>query len=611
MCAPRNDKNHRILLIDDNEAIHTDFQKILGGGAEEDPTFDEAEAALFQDTPGVVVAAEGFQLDSAYQGREGVDRTREALREGRPYAMAFVDVRMPPGWDGIETVARLWEEDPYVQVVICTAYSDYSWGEMVEKLGLNDQLVILKKPFDSVEVRQLAAALTEKWSLTRKAKMKLEEVERIVEARTREIAQARDELQAINRDLAAARDAAEAANRSKSTFLANMSHEIRTPMTAILGFAEQLVQPGLSELEKADAISTINRNGHYLLEIINDILDISKIEAGRMTVEHVAYSPCQIVADVASLVQVRADEKGLTFNTEYIGAVPERIKTDPTRLRQILINLIGNAIKFTKAGGVRLTVRYVGDGDAPYMRFDVLDTGVGMTTEQIAKLFRPFAQANDSTTRRFGGTGLGLAISKHFAKLLGGDVTVVESRADVGTRFRATVAAGPLGAAKLIEAPNNTLRPARTGQLSTPDAVADLLSGLRVLLAEDGPDNQRLIAYILKKAGAEVTVQEDGKLAAEAALAARDEGHPFDVILMDMQMPVMDGYAATGLLRREGYTDPIIALTAHAMEGDRRKCTQAGCDDYAAKPIDRRALIRQVGQWARAGAEAHPRGVPT
>ncbi|MFH1749255.1 MAG: response regulator [Planctomycetota bacterium] len=610
MCAQRNDKNRRILLIDDNEAIHADFQKILGG-VEGNTALDAAEAALFQDTPVVVDATEGFQLDSAYQGREGVDRAREALREGRPYAMAFVDVRMPPGWDGIETVARLWEEDPYVQVVICTAYSDYSWGKMIQKLGLTDQLVILKKPFDSVEVRQLAAALTEKWSLTRKAKMKLEEVEHIVETRTREIAQARDELQAINRDLAAARDAAEAANRSKSTFLANMSHEIRTPMTAILGFAEQLVQPGLSELERTDAIATINRNGQHLLEIINDILDISKIEAGRMTVEHIASSPCQIVADVASLVQVRADEKGLTFNTEYIGAVPEEIKTDPTRLRQILINLIGNAIKFTKEGGIRLIVSYVGNGYTQYMQFDVLDTGVGMTAEQAAKLFRPFTQADDSTTRKFGGTGLGLAIGKHFAKLLGGDVTVVESRVGVGTRFRATVAAGPLDAAKLVEAPNNTLRPARTGQASTPDASADLLSGLRILLAEDSPDNQQLISFILKKAGAEVTVAENGKIAAELALAASAEDHPYDVILMDMQMPVMDGYAAAGMLRRGGYTGPIIALTAYAMEGDRKKCIQAGCDDHATKPIDRDVLLRQVARWARDGTEVRPCGVST
>ena len=611
MSAPRNDKNRRILLIDDNEAIHADFQKILGNGAERDLAFEEAEAALFQDTPGVADTVEGFQLDSAYQGREGVDRAREARREGRPYAMAFVDVRMPPGWDGIETVARLWEQDPYVQIVICTAYSDYSWGEMVEKLGLSDQLVILKKPFDSIEVRQLTAALTEKWRLTQKARIKLEEVEHIVEARTREITQARDELRAINRDLAAARDAAEAANRSKSMFLANMSHEIRTPMTAIMGFAEQLVQPGLSELEKTVAITIINRNGQHLLKIINDILDLSKIEADMMTVENIACDPCQIVADVASLVQVRADEKGLTFNTEHIGAVPEEIKTDPTRLRQILINLIGNAIKFTKKGSVRLVVRYVGDGDAPYMQFDVLDTGVGMTTEQIALLFRPFAQADDSTTRKFGGTGLGLVISKLFAKMLGGGIAVVESHAGVGTHFRATVSAGPLGAVKMIETPSITLKPMQTGHESTPDTAGDSLSGVRILLAEDGPDNQRLISFVLEKAGAKVTIAENGKIAAELALAASAEEHPYDVTLMDMQMPVMDGYAATGMLRREGYTGPIIALTAHAMEGDRQKCIQAGCDDYATKPVDRRALIRQVAQWTRDGAEVRLRGVLT
>ena len=204
-----------------------------------------------------------------------------------------------------------------------------------------------------------------------------------------------------------------------------------------------------------------------------------------------------------------------------------------------------------------------------------------------------------------------MAISRHFAKLLGGDVAVVESRAGAGTRFRATVAAGPLGTAQLIKTPNNTLKPARTGQESTAPAAENPLGDLRILLAEDGPDNQRLISFVLKKAGAEVTVAENGKIAAELALAASAEEHPYDMILMDMQMPVMDGYAATGMLRREGYTGPIIALTAHAMEGDREKCAQAGCDDYATKPIDRGVLIRQVARWVSDGAEARPHGVST
>ncbi len=389
---------------------------------------------------------------------------------------------------------------------------------------------------------------------------------------------------------------AEMANISKSEFLANMSHEIRTPMTAILGFAENLLESDQSESEKLNAIHTIRRNGEYLIDIINDILDLSKIEADKMVVERLPCNPCRIVAEVASLMRVRADAKGLPFNIEYIGAIPETIQSDPTRVRQILINLIGNAIKFTEVGGVRLVTRFVEGNHKPRLQFDVIDTGRGMTEEQVAKLFQPFVQADASTMREFGGTGLGLTISKRFAELLGGDIVFVETEEGVGTTVRVTVRTGSLDGVKMLEDPISATLVADAPRPGTP--VERLgLEGCRILLAEDGPDNQRLISFVLQKAGAGVTVVENGKLAVDTALAAlnrRREGdpkHTFDIILMDMQMPVMDGYEATGLLRLKGYTGPIIALTAHAMASDREKCIKAGCDDYATKPIDRKKLI--------------------
>ena len=397
-----------------------------------------------------------------------------------------------------------------------------------------------------------------------------------------------------------AKEAAEAATRSKSEFLANMSHEIRTPMTAIMGFADVLFEHGNLEgapPERVEAAQTIKRNGEYLLGLINDILDLSKIEAGKMTVERIACKPCEIVAEVVSLMRVRADAKGIPLKIEYTGAIPEIIQTDPTRLRQTLINLIGNAIKFTEVGEVQLITRFVDDKDKPVMQFDVVDTGLGMTEEQGARLFRPFTQADASTTRKFGGTGLGLAISKRLTEMLGGNISVVETKAGVGTRIRVTVATGPLDDVKMLEDPLvATVLTAETTTVA-PSTDRPALHGCRILLAEDGLDNQRLIAHLLKKAGAEVTVEENGKLAVDAALAARDEGNPFDVILMDMQMPVMDGYEATGLLRRKGYTAPIIALTAHSMAGDRQKCLDAGCDDYTGKPINRKKLIETIRQY--------------
>ncbi|MFQ5461940.1 MAG: response regulator [Phycisphaerae bacterium] len=396
-------------------------------------------------------------------------------------------------------------------------------------------------------------------------------------------------------ELEAARRQADHANVAKSEFLANMSHEIRTPMTAILGFAENLLDSSRPESERVNCVHTIRRNGEHLLGLINDILDLSKIEAGKMTIEHVACHPCQIIADVVSLMRVRADAKGLSLKFEYTGAIPGTIQCDPTRLRQILINLTGNAIKFTEQGCVRLVTELVERNGEPHLQFDVVDTGVGLTEAQMGKLFNAFGQADTSTTRKFGGTGLGLAISKRFAELLGGDITVAATEVGVGSTFRVTVATGSLSGVKMLDDP-------MSATVLTDDATAGSraipsnLDGLRILLAEDGPDNQRLISFVLKKAGADVTVVENGKLALDAALAARDDGKPFDVILMDMQMPVMDGYEATGCLRLQGYHRPIIALTAHAMAGDREKCIRAGCDDYASKPIDRAVLLKQIGK---------------
>ena len=609
MNEPGQQINRRVLVIDDNRAIHDDFRKILTGGTSGvAPDYDGATGALFGDTPVSEESGE-FEVDSAYQGQEGLEMVRRAARDGRPYALAFVDVRMPPGWDGVETIAHLWEEDPDLQAVVCTAFADYSWDEMVAKLGRSDQLLILKKPFDEVEVRQLAWAMTAKWDLTRRARHELREVERMVEARTREIMRAHDDLYELNQELATAQAVAEAANRSKSQFLANMSHEIRTPMTAILGFAN-LWSDDLSGCTRcadhagcakragvAEAVQTIRRNGEYLISLINDILDLSKIEAGRMTVERIDCSPCQLVAEVASLVRPRTEAKGLSFKTEYGSPIPDKIQTDPTRLRQILINLLGNGIKFTEAGEVRLVTTLVDDGAEPLLQFDVVDTGIGLTDEQAAGLFQTFCQADSSTTRRFGGTGLGLTISKRLAGLLGGDVTVAESRPGRGTRMKLTVTTGPLDDVQLIEDASAATVLAHCRDRKDDSANPAALQGCRILLAEDGLDNQRLIAHVMKRAGAEVTVVDNGKLAVGAALAAvnrrrdGDPKRPFDVILMDMQMPVMDGYEATRTLRQKHYTGPIIALTAHAMAGDRDECLAAGCDDYATKPIDRNKLI--------------------
>jgi PAS domain S-box-containing protein len=391
------------------------------------------------------------------------------------------------------------------------------------------------------------------------------------------------ERKRVEAELRRAKLAAEDANRTKSEFLANISHEIRTPMTAILGYTDLLLEPGQPEEDRVRHARTIQRNGRHLLAIINDILDLSKIEAGKFTVERSAASPVQVAQDAVALVESAAIEKSLDLRVEYDGLLPAQVRSDATRLRQILVNLLGNAIKFTDRGSVRLRVGVV-EGR---LRLSVIDTGIGMTAEQQAKLFQPFTQMDGSASRRFGGTGLGLTISRRLAQLLGGDISV-HSAPGVGSEFTVVIDPGELGGVALVRP--EEIKPR---QAEAPHAPTVMLSA-RVLVAEDGPDNQALIQHYLNKAGATVTLVENGQLAVEAVAEAARKGEPYDLVLMDMQMPVLDGYTAAGRLRELGFTGAVIALTAHAMEGDRERCLAAGCDDFVPKPIDRLMLLETV-----------------
>ena len=427
-------------------------------------------------------------------------------------------------------------------------------------------------------------------------------IAQIEEARA-ELQQANSELEervhARTSELVMARDAAEAASRAKSDFLAKMSHEIRTPMTAILGYADVLRSEEMSHLDREQHLITIRRNGEHLLAVINDILDISKIEAGQMTTEAIETSPGEIIADVASLMRARAQEKKLDLNVEYEGPIPAWIKTDPTRLRQILVNIVGNAVKFTEKGQVKLTAQFRrGEEGVPdQMHFAVKDSGIGMTPEQHGRLFKAFSQGDDSMARRFGGTGLGLAISRNLAQLLGGELWC-ESEPGTGSTFHVAVETGSLEGIEMITDQSEAIA-------AQPVQIARKVElNCRVLLVEDGADNQRLVSFLLKKAGASVEIAGNGLIGMNRALEAQAANEPFDVVLTDMQMPVMDGYTAARKLREHGYTRPIIALTAHAMTDDVIKCVEAGCDDYASKPVNRQKLLELVDRYAQKVAQA-------
>ncbi|MGA3068388.1 MAG: response regulator [Tepidisphaeraceae bacterium] len=389
-------------------------------------------------------------------------------------------------------------------------------------------------------------------------------------------------------DLVGAVEKAESANRAKSSFLANMSHEIRTPMAAIMGYSELLMDPTQTLAERQEALQIVRRSARHLLELINDVLDISKIEAEKMTVERIEMDLPQVVADAVSVMHSRAIEKGLRFQLKFGDPLPRFIQSDPLRVRQVLMNILANAMKFTERGEIRLGVSCEVEGDAARIVFEVTDTGIGMSRQQVGRLFQPFTQADESMTRRFGGTGLGLTISKRLAELLGGGLTI-ESAAGVGTTCKLWIAGGPLKGVELLHGLNETVKTTTTVRGEVKKAIT--LKG-RILLAGDGPDNQRLISLHLRKGGAEVVIAENGRKAVDLAQAGE-----FDLILMDMQMPELDGYRATSELRSRGCKLPIVALTAHAMTEDRAKCMAAGCTDYLTKPIDRTTLLTAVAGY--------------
>lgn len=401
------------------------------------------------------------------------------------------------------------------------------------------------------------------------------------------------ELERTKQQLSEAKESAEAANEAKTSFLANMSHEIRTPMNAILGFTEVLRRDiEQDEGKRQKHLNTIHSSGTHLLNLINDILDLSKVEAGGLEVEQIDCAAHQVVADVITVMNVRAEEKGIWLDYQFESDIPATIQSDPARIRQILTNLVGNAIKFTEKGGVRVITKFQIEHGQNQIVFQVVDTGIGMTQEAANKIFDPFSQADATVTRRFGGTGLGLSISKRFAEALGGGI-VVHSEPGVGSVFVVTVDAGAIDGVAMIRPTDEDLQVAEeeAGPLSVK------LPELNVLLVDDGDENRDLLGLILTEIGAKYESAINGVEAIELATSKA-----FDVVLMDMQMPVMDGYTATRKLREMGYDRPIVALTAHAMYEAEDQCLDAGCSGFLSKPIEFDKLIATLSEVAGVAA---------
>lgn len=439
----------------------------------------------------------------------------------------------------------------------------FASGDMKVRTNLTgqDEVAIVGQAFD-----KMAHSVAENVDALTKA---TDQLEQRVEERTLELAEARDK--AIEAD------------RSKSAFLATMSHELRTPLTAIIGFSDSLLDPDQVMAERIESIHSIIKGSKHLHRIINDILDVSKIDADKLEIEHIPVNLFEILRDVEAIISLLATEKGLKFSIKYDFPLPEVITSDPLRLKQILINICNNAVKFTEEGSV--TVKVSCDCKKQNVIFKVIDTGIGLNADQIERLFKPFMQADNTTTRKFGGTGLGLHLSKKLAHSLGGDISV-DSTIDVGSRFVINIDAGDLNKQTPVESMPEV--PLQDSQSAQPDFS---LSG-SVLLVEDHVENQRLISMYLNKAGLEADIANNGQEAVEKALASQ-----YDLVLMDIQMPIMNGIEATQTLRAKGYKAPIVALTANAMKSDVDACTSAGCDDFVSKPIDKNTLYKLLEKY--------------
>ncbi len=392
-----------------------------------------------------------------------------------------------------------------------------------------------------------------------------------------------------------ARRAAEAANEAKSLFLANMSHEIRTPMTAILGFAD-LLHPRLQDREDKACIETIKANGDHLCEILNDILDLAKIEAGKVNVRREQHSIVTLINHVHSLLNGRAAQKGLHLHVQYEGSIPSAIHTDSKMLRQILINLVGNAIKFTEHGEVRIVIRCHANDQR--LEIAVIDTGIGIPAADLETVFTPFEQLDNSATRKHGGTGLGLAITRRLVELLDGTISV-DSTMNEGSSFQFTLSTGSLEDAQWIS-PSAAQAETQKADVSNetserPDELLEI-SG-RILAVDDSRDIRFLVQAFVRAAGGEILSAVNGAEGVQKWVTYRDSGMDIDVILMDMQMPVMDGITATKQLRDRGFKGPIIALTANALQRDQQRCLEAGYSDFITKPIDRRELLVKLSHW--------------
>jgi len=573
--------NKRILVIDDNASIHEDFKKVLGLPVQ-DKSISEIEE-MNQDLFGVKLARAGvgFDLSFALTGNRGCLLVAEAIEAGCPFGLVFLDQYLPD-LDVISIITTIWEKAPRTEIVMISTFAVDSWQAPVEELGLTSRLLFLRKPIDTLVLRQMALSLLEKYSLSEKSS---NATDQLPGERERQLELALAAMTTRNRELLEINQEASTNSSKKTDYLMSMSHEIRTPLNGVLGMVELLRETELDQNQR-HLIETLAESGEVLMLLLTNILDLAKIEEGKIELQYTAFSLRKCVSGVINLMEARAIQRGNRLVTKIDPAVPAQVQGDEIWMRQVLVNLLSNAIKFTNKGNISVEIEVDVETERHVMlNFVVLDSGIGIDSKDQEQLFRQFAQVGGKAGVIYDGTGLGLAVCKQLVNLMGGEIWV-KSNPGEGSAFHFSIAFEIASRKEAVNKPEQ--------DREEPDNVIVPTSenGGRVLVVEDNPTNRKVAGIHLRLAGYCPEFVTNGQEALDWLSEEK-----CDLILMDIQMPVMDGFEATLEIRKFLPKIPILAMTANVFQSQRDKCFAVGMNDFQAKPVRKQGFLAMIEKW--------------